>query len=131
MSISVEAKARYDRGISFCEQYMFKGGIGDGAYVAIRRGMEEFKTALSIEPKFHAARLALADCYFCCPISFSLDPFDAALMYQRVIKEAPELVVDKEQASTGNEYLAQSPDKGYEAAVAYRKALNRKPVVWR
>ena len=131
MSISIEAKAHYDQGIRFCEQYMLKGGIGDGAYVAIRRAMEEFKTALSIDSYFHAARLALADCFFCCPISISLNPFDAALMYQRVIKDAPELLLDKEQASKGDEYLAQSPDNGYDAAVAYRKALNRKPVVWR
>lgn len=131
MSVSKEAKAHYDRGISFCEQYMWKGGIGDGAYVAIRRGMEEFKAALRIDPNFHAARLALADCYFCCPTSLGLNPFDAALLYQKVIKEAPDMVVDREQVLMGDQYLKQGPDKGHQAAVAYRKALNREPVVWR
>jgi len=131
MGVTDGAKAHYDRGIRFCEQYMLKGGVGDGAYVAIRQAMEEFKAALSIDPDFQLARLALADCYFCCPTSFSTDPFDAALLYQKAIENSPNLIVDKEQASLGDSYMAQNPDKAYQAAVAYRKALKREPVVWR
>ena len=131
MSVTNEAKTHYDQGIRFCQQYLWKGGIGNGAYVAIRRAMEEFKTALKIDPNFQLARLALADCYFCCPSSFDLNPFDAALLYQKAIKASPELVGDKEQATLGDRYLAQGPNNGYKASVAYRKALERKPVVWR
>ena len=63
---------------------MWKGGIGDRAYVAIRRVMKEFKVALKLSLNFQLTRLALADCYFCCPNSFDLNPFDAAILYKRI-----------------------------------------------
>lgn len=129
VSISKEAQAHYDRGITFCQEYIQRGGVGDGAFVAIRRAMEEFKASLRLDRNFQAARLALADCYFSLAAGFGYDPFDAAVAYDVAIEDSPNLVVDKEQASLGKQYMEQGPKRGYDAAVAYRKALKREPVV--
>lgn len=129
VSTSEEAQAHYDLGIEFCQEYIQKGGVGDGAFVAIRRAMEEFKASLRFDRNFQTARLALADCYFALAGGFGYDPFDAAVAYHTAIEDSPNLVVDKEQASLGKQFMNQGPNSGYDAAVAYRKALKRKPVV--
>ena len=123
-----EAKVHYDHGIEFCQKYLWVGGIGDGAYVAIQRAMQEFKAALKIDPNFQLARLALADCYF--KVKDPLNYFDAALLYQKVIRDSPDLVVDVEQASLGDRYMEQGSDKARQAVIAYRKAIKIERVIW-
>jgi len=123
-----EAKVHYDHGIEFCQKYLWVDGIGDGAYAAIHRAMQEFKAALKIDPNFQLARLALADCYF--KVMDPLNFFDASMLYQKAIRDSPDLVVDVEQASLGDRYMKQGSDKAHQAAIAYRKAIKIKPVIW-